>query len=183
MKRRILAALSLFASLLPAASGCGHNCGDRSCSDSESCQLGVVVDDDGRCQEQVGRCVARPLTCPVAEEPVCGWDGVVYRSECAARAARVAPVALTFDVPCPESATPSGFIPCQGIYCDPLHTYCEVTWGDTCDGWTRCAPFPANCASAPTCECLDAELQIGSHTCEDAQGNGVKGLRIDGSAV
>lgn len=128
------------------------------------CEAGLTcVPSDGVCSS------AGPTSCvdlsavTCVERPVCGCDGEIYASNCAAlmAGAFIAPVALC--------AAPSGVIECINAYCDAASEYCDMRrhYGPSplplpCDqgppfSWGVCHPLPGGCGADPTCACVADE--------------------------
>lgn len=105
--------------------------------------------DDGS-----GTCQPRPDVCKPLEQPVCGCDGTVYVTDCAAALAGV-------DVSNAGSCTPpAGSFACGHLLCDADSQYCRRQVSDVVgipDDWS-CEPLPGGCGANPDCDCLDAEV-------------------------
>jgi hypothetical protein len=90
--------------------------------------------------------VAQDAGCD-AQRPVCGCDGKVYASECAAHGAGV-------DAWWEGCAAPPGYFKCGGKFCRLTTEICYEGLGDTGDRWSSCDPRPA-CDSGALCDCID----------------------------
>jgi len=104
------------------------------------------------------------------DRPVCGCDGTVYPSNCAARDAGVGAqgvVAIGFATLC--TTPPSGYFDCLGIFCDRATEYCDFhrhygssTFPVPCEAgesWSaaECHPLPPACDPNANCGCLTGE--------------------------
>jgi len=139
-------------------------CGALTCAPDEYCSwspkfCGGQIGNP----QSVGTCLPRPTDCPEHEPPSCGCDGQVYRSTCEAR--RLGVDAGVEDGLC---ETPPNLVSCIPVFCDPYTEYCtddpEEEYGLTC------APLPAACIGANTCECLQSECP-GHGLCSDELGD------------
>jgi hypothetical protein len=118
-----------------------------------ACRTRAVMDAgaDGACH----RAVAKARDCDGGASPVCGCDGVVYPSECAAYAAGV-----DLDVTGACRDRVPDWAPCGAHYCNADTSYCEIYLSDVPEIPTDhfCRPLPESClrleASARTCECF-----------------------------
>ena len=124
--------------------------GGLPCPESHYCDYptnGCGVDDGS------GTCMPRPELCKPLEEPVCGCDGTVYATDCAAAVAGQ-------DVSAYAGCTPpDGDFACGHRFCDAATEYCQRSVSDVIgipDDWT-CLPLPAGCGASPDCDCLDGE--------------------------
>jgi len=133
---------------------------DGACRRDEDCAKDAFcVFAPGLCGRgpRPGACVARPHDCPRQDSPVCGCDGAVYPSECAAHAAGV-----DLDVTGACRDPVPGWAPCGAHYCDADTSYCEIYLSDVPEIPTDhfCRPLPEGClrleAGARTCECFPA---------------------------
>lgn len=140
----------------PTSSGNG---GAEPCSVNESCGDGYYCkyDDLGCGQKQAtGLCAPKNGGADSCDEPDpwCGCDGKIYKTQCDAAAAGV-------DITVPDPCAPEGTFACAtGVYCKDGAEYCIVSFhhdgrdSDGCGESYGCAPYPAECADAPTCECI-----------------------------
>jgi hypothetical protein len=114
--------------------------------------LALAVATGGACR--AGDAAAAPSCAATA--PVCGRDGHVYASACAARVAQVA----TSGTDRCHALVP-GWAPCGARYCDARTSYCEIFLSDVPELPTgyHCRPLPAACrpssGQTPGCGCLD----------------------------
>ena len=130
----------------------GGSCGGlagRRCSAVEYCDY-----PDGSCgaADQTGTCKRRPEVCPaVAGPPICGCDGAVYSSECAAY---LNGTDLNASGGCP---VPSGSFACGYAQCELATQYCRrephAMNGDS----ASCPLLPASCGTDASCACLGEE--------------------------
>ena len=119
------------------------------CGEAEYCDWPTNL-CGGRGEE--GACEARPDGCDLLYAPVCGCDGQVYGSACAAQSAGVD---VNADGGC---LAPEGYAACGFRFCDAASEYCRVSVSDVVgfpDGF-ECVPLPEGCAPA-TCACLEGE--------------------------
>jgi hypothetical protein len=95
--------------------------------------------------------------------PVCGCDGNLYPSACAAHAAGVD---LAVMGGCKERI--ANYAPCGRRYCDVRTSYCEIFLSDVFDLPTDyfCRPLPPSClagdGSPPGCDCFPADTRCRS---------------------
>jgi hypothetical protein len=137
--------------------------GPRACRDNFACDASEYCGfSPGLCGlgQAAGLCRVRPIACPSAYRPVCGCDGQIYDSACAARAARV-----DLDVTGRCKALLPDWAACGARYCDARTSYCELYLSDVFDLPTTktCRPLPAACrprdgdaGAPPTCACFPA---------------------------
>jgi len=142
------------------------------CSVNDPCDDGYycVYDDHGCGQKQAtGLCAPKNGGAGNCEgrEPSCGCDGKKYMTWCDAAAAGV-------DTTSVDVCTPEGTVWCGGNFCRQGAEYCiaseyhDEQLGE-CVADYYCHPFPAECAEAPTCECiLEAEVNLFAVTCNEA---------------
>jgi hypothetical protein len=145
--------------------GTGAICGGiagTACADTHWCDW-----DDNSCggSDGTGTCQPRPDTCKPLEEPVCGCDGTVYPTDCAAQMAGQ-------DVADAGGCTPAaGEFACGHLFCTAADDYCRRSVSDVAgipDDWA-CIALPGGCGATPDCTCLAGE------TCGDmcaASGDG-----------
>lgn len=148
------------------------SCGEQKCGADEFCNFQYdycsVTNPEGGLE--VWRdCYKRDFLCN-DHTPVCGCDGTVYPSQCAAYQAGV-----DIGGPTPTQApycdsTPAGRFPCGPWYCDPKVTFCEYREHDEGVRWPACAAWPAPCVGQESCGCL-----VGFDSCTAVPGNGVTG--------
>jgi hypothetical protein len=102
-----------------------------------------------------GACLPRPAVCTEMYEPVCGCDGKVYESACAAR---IAGVDVSVTGGCKEKI--AGWAACGGHYCDVRTSYCEIFLSDVPEPPTDsfCRALPPSClpgdGAARGCDCF-----------------------------
>jgi hypothetical protein len=104
-----------------------------------------------------------PVTCvdPPCARPVCGDDGKVYASDCAAFAAGHG--RYPWEVTCP---TPTGYFPCGERFCVSGREYCVRMRGYLGSG--RCAFLPNSCLMGPpACGCMSLQQTCGTCGCTD----------------
>ncbi|MCH9680510.1 MAG: hypothetical protein K0V04_03670 [Deltaproteobacteria bacterium] len=142
----------------PADSTAAPEQGMPSC-DAHVCDEGEFYDDpiDSCCALDIaGSC--RPHHVPPCSDgdlPVCGCDGQVYGSECAAYQAGVDLARFG------SCQAPEGRFACGPWFCDRQADYCEITTTrleDTLPSAYACRQPSQPCASGSvTCECLAKE--------------------------
>lgn len=133
------------------STGTGGGGGDQDAGDcaadhyrawpSEVCGVGL--------QGTPSMCMPRAEHCSVgASGPVCGCDGKMYQSWCAANTAGV-------DVNDKGGCTPpAGMFACGHGFCTVASEYCDIELSDTVDpNHHACAPLPPGCSPA-ACACL-----------------------------
>jgi hypothetical protein len=156
------------------ASGNGGAGGDDALTDCRisGCPPGMqCLPEDGRCG---GVSCQSPDPPPCVERPVCGCDGNLYPSNCAARSAGVA---LQGVIPIGGGSRcmpPAGYFDCLGLLCDSATEYCDMHrhYGSSnfpfpCqsgDPWTAaaCHPLPAACDPDPSCACITEPFDPGT---------------------
>jgi len=117
---------------------------------------------------------------------VCGCDGTVYPSNCAARDAGVGTQGAISGSRC--ETPPSGYFDCLGLFCDIETEYCDMhrhygssTFPFPCesgDPWVAatCHPLPQACDPDATCGCVSDSFDPGmtggicSLSCSDVNG-------------
>jgi hypothetical protein len=125
-------------------------------------------EDPGECRPRAGGCDDKIQ--------VCGCDGKVHPSECAAHAEGVDIGERGFvGQLCADSLTPAGTFPCGPFFCVAAESYCDYGEGDTGDRTTVCTPLPAACNGVATCGCVPADSP---EDCEVVNGNGVTGIKV-----
>ena len=141
-------------------------CGHVKCAAGELCHWDFAscgrpygapnATDSPGCQAPDAACNAQP--------PVCGCDGKVYASKCAAHAAGV-------DTWWEGCTAPAGYFKCGDKFCRLATEICHEDLGDTGDRWSSCEPRPA-CDTGTLCDCLDATdcNGAGPHCKNDGQG-------------
>lgn len=146
-------------------------CSGSTCSETEFCDwnydwcIEQQTGTHGSCRPRNGSCVS---------DPVCGCDGTVYLTECAAHAAGVDIAgALPGGNRCSE--TPVGTFPCGPWFCNASISYCRYREGDSGDRQVECRALPATCNGAGSCACLPPP-SLGK--CMTVQGNGVAGVLL-----
>jgi hypothetical protein len=107
---------------------------------------------DGQCgrTSKDGSCTARPFDCTgAAPKAVCGCDGVVHPTACEAN---LKSIDLDHGGNCQP---PTGTFVCDALLCDATNSYCEEIKPPAPDAAVfACTPFPAECLSLHTCDCL-----------------------------
>ena len=80
---------------------------------------------------------------------MCGCDGVIYASDCAARAA-----GADLDVEGKCGSNKPGWLPCGAHYCDPKTSYCELVLSDVraLPSDYTCRPLPSGCNPSPSAQ-------------------------------
>ena len=114
------------------------------CVDGAFCDLGA--DQIPACTT-LGVCVAIPEACDDDSGPVCGCDGVLYESACAAA---MAGVGTSGAVGC---APPAGTFACGHDFCERLTEYCEYVIPHGQSAAWRCLPLQCS-EGASGCACI-----------------------------
>jgi hypothetical protein len=126
-----------------------------------------------------GRCRPSPPACEAPLSPVCGCDGRVYGSECAAHAAGVD---LAAAGGCQERVP--GWIPCGPRYCDARASYCEIVLSDVFELPTdyACRTLPPTCLpvgdAAAECDCFPPETRCLSFCGHIASASSLSGFHL-----
>jgi hypothetical protein len=121
---------------------------------------------DNRCGDGVGTgmCRTRVQVCAAVIDQVCGCDGQIYNTVCAASAAGV-------DIDeTGGCAAPSGTFACGPRFCMKGTQFCERTFGGPAGaaGGFICRPLPSACTTPATCACLSATTCGGTCTMSSA---------------
>jgi hypothetical protein len=125
--------------------GPGESCTASSdCADGLYCELGALYPS---CDDPTeATCEPRPESCEAMTAPVCGCDGAVYGSWCAARLAGTNPYGRDCE-PGP------GLASCGSTFCDPSISFC----GTLGDGGQSCQPLPTSCQGSLDCGCFESD--------------------------
>jgi hypothetical protein len=128
------------------------------CSDAQYCDW--MNNRCGTGTLPAGLCMMRPGVCPAVVDRVCGCDGQVHSSACAAAA-----VGHDIDETGAGCKPPSGTFTCGPRFCTHGTQYCEAITGGPAGaaGNYSCQPLPAACGATPTCACL-ADARCGNCT-------------------
>lgn len=153
-------------SAFPASGVCMPS---TACTPTSACGTGAYCDypDDLCGAGAVGVCKPKPLGCDASFAPICGCDGQVASSDCAAQSNGVDRSAKG------GCAVPPKTFACGPIFCQgaPLQ-YCAHDVSDVAgqpDGWA-CKSAPPACSGAPSCGCL-AKEPCGASCSGDSMGN------------
>jgi hypothetical protein len=153
-----------------------HACGLAApCADGDYCAYAPRLCGKGK---RPGACQPKPRDCAGPRSPVCGCDGRVYDSECAAHAAGVD---LDANGGC-RTRVPD-WIACGPRFCDARESYCEIVLSDVFELPTdyTCKPLPAACrldgGARPTCDCFPAGTRCRSF-CGDLESGGITGFHL-----
>jgi hypothetical protein len=159
-----------------AARDGGAACGPSTpCGPEEYCAYTPGLCGKGK---QPGTCRPRPTACEDRDGPVCGCDGKVHESACAAHAAGIDLAVMGgcgHDVP--------DFAACGPRFCDARTSYCEIVLSDVLDPPTdyACKPLPPACIPdggvARSCDCFPAGTRCLSF-CGPIEGPGLKGFHL-----
>jgi hypothetical protein len=161
----------LAAAALAASAGCGDGAVAPTCSAAHGCASGEwCLYPDALCGKGMGSGTCTPiseLTCEATQ--VCGCDGNIYPTVCAAARAGVDTTDATS---CP---VPAGEVTCGGTYCRGAAELCSVTKSfvaatSVCQTSVVCAPLPSACAAQPSCACLSANGFPGTCTGDATNG-------------
>lgn len=158
--------------------GSDEGCGTGDCDVGLFCDFPyhacVFQYDHPSDSKYYGECKSSPAACSdEAPGPVCGCDGSVYASACAAYQAG-------FDIghkACGPESTPVGHFACGTHYCDPTVEWCWIGEGDVGDIDYECRTLPAECGTDLDCACLEGQIQYESY-CSIVEGNGVSGMSV-----
>ncbi|MFT3765414.1 MAG: hypothetical protein QM820_07865 [Minicystis sp.] len=153
--------------------GGGEPCGLDGCPDNQFCDYDYQWCGTPGFGEEGAFCKDRSADCK-ADIPVCGCDGKLYESQCAAQAAGTDIGGGHVGVElCDHALTPQGRFACGPWFCDAATTYCKYIEGDQGDRWMSCEPLPAACNGVGSCACIPAPTE---GSCEMVDGNGVTGF-------
>jgi hypothetical protein len=152
----------------PDAMGQGAICGGKiaaTCAEGLYCEF-----QNNGCgfEDGTGTCEPRPTACPESPiaQPVCGCDGQVYDSECAAEVA-----GTDVDDYAGNCTPPPQTFRCGHLFCSSMSEYCQIDLSDVV-GWPNgyaCLPTPGACPdSGATCECV-ADQPCGTQ-CDTSSG-------------
>lgn len=120
-----------------SGAGQGQECDlDHPCPEGQFCRSLLNT-----CGVGLGWCETPDPACEDSGEPVCGCDGQLYPSFCAARAA------LVGVGPARRCELPQGTFACGTAICSDGE-YCE----SLADEGFECKPLPAGCSPDDTCE-------------------------------
>jgi hypothetical protein len=155
-----------------AGGGPGSSCGGIA---GTPCPTGYYCDfPDKLCggNDNLGTCISAPPDKCAGDGEVCGCDGKVYPSTCAAE---LAGVDVSLQGFCKQ---PSGTFACGTHFCQLADEYCEIQGSDV-GGWANgyaCRKAPAVCmGAAPHCSCL-AGVPCGSFSCSESSTGGASVL-------
>lgn len=153
----------------------------RTCGPADPCGPGeYCAYTPGLCGKgkRPGTCEPRPESCSTPGEPVCGCDGQVHASACAAHAAGVD---LAVMGGCGH--TVPGFAACGAHYCDARTSYCEIDLSDVLEPPTDyvCKALPPSCVPdagvAQECSCFPQGTRCLSF-CGHVDGPGLQGFHL-----
>lgn len=123
--------------------GGGTPCSDNAdCATTELCEFG---DHSCGASGQPGSCVPRPDDCAQEDRPVCGCDGELYPSQCAAASSGVGVDFLG------ECELPNGAFACGFSFCIHGDEYC-LEQGGAMPSF-ECLALPPVC-QPPDCSCI-----------------------------
>ena len=129
----------------------GPQCAGSGCDAGPQCAADEYVRyDDGLCGNGSPAGWCESVNAPCAPDfPLCGCDGTVYSSTCDSRKAGV-----DVHLDAKQCTAPPDMFPCGRTYCTRNTMFCDEIISDSegvpdffCEGM-------AQCASAPSCECL-----------------------------
>jgi hypothetical protein len=118
----------------------------------------------------LAECLPIPTDCDPGERPVCGCDGELHESPCAAIQATGQSWCWDeeecgFDISSQITCdTPAGTFACGNVFCDVATEFCDRY---VCLAGTQistCAPLPEACPEPATCECVEATKRFGECT-------------------
>jgi hypothetical protein len=139
----------------------------------------VPKGDDGiSCDLWDGTCEPAGVDCE-ATTPVCGCDGEVHASQCAAQLAGADQGGWS----CQAAQGPPGTFPCGMFFCDAATELCRHHWGDTCDHLFSCLPLDPQCEVTPGEACASCLLPQDCSdrttcSCAETPGNGAVGTTV-----
>ena len=131
-----------------AIAGCRNTVDDQDAG--PQCPAGeIFVYEDALCGKgsSAGFCREPAISCDDSYA-VCGCDGTVYQSLCAAHQAGVG---RTFADQC---TAPPDMFACGYTYCARNTEFCLESVVESGGGGFYCEPMQPKCASAPSCGCL-----------------------------
>ncbi|MBT9559683.1 MAG: hypothetical protein IV100_26875 [Myxococcales bacterium] len=142
----------------------GDSCPDRCealvCSGAVPCPSGAWCEADlGQpvCGG-TGRCAPTSVACSAASLPVCGCDGVIHASACAAAIAGVAWQSAPACSPPPT--------PCARNEDCASNAYCASSTTDLCGSSGTCEPRPGSCDDAPASPVCGCDGRTWDSDCE-----------------
>jgi hypothetical protein len=118
------------------------------CAPSLPCALGErCVDPSSSCGQSsvAGACAPIPSSCNDPPQPVCGCDGGVYASACAAALAGV-------DIGVERCKPPPGQFACGPLLCKNAGQICRKTLVNGGPATYACVPTPPNCPEGCGCK-------------------------------
>jgi hypothetical protein len=169
------------SSAMSAAAGDAAPDGGFACRDNAGCPPDQYCEfTPGLCGrgKRPGACRPKPATCGGGHSPVCGCDGKVYTSECAAYGAGVD---LAVMGGCKERI--SDWAACGRQYCDVRTAYCAIYLSDVFELPTDyfCRPLPPSClpadGAARACDCFPAGTPCLSF-CGPMETGGLRGFHL-----
>lgn len=124
------------------------------CPSCDGCPTGSTCDFANQvCGSNDGSCATPESFCKTWAKisgPVCGCDGEVYPSACAAIQAGTVLNRTGCSPPTPD------LFPCGYMYCKRNSEFCRVGFGDTDDRHYECVAVPASC-SILDCACVSED--------------------------
>jgi len=139
--------------------------GSELCESNDDCSADAFCKPGGyACDDDFDdTCTSRPSDCSSSPtKPVCGCDGVVYESRCAAEAAGVG--TTLYNSSC---TPPAGTFSCGNTFCTIDQEICV----EQLEVMLDCFAYPQGCdPSAPSCATCTPEDLPGNCSCSDAEG-------------